>query len=71
MEAIKRKRPMTAKAMAEKFNVSTRTVQRIFSEPRAVYEANSITKAEPWKAFGVSRSTWYSRRSEFETKSKA
>jgi hypothetical protein len=30
--------------------------------PRAIYEANSLSKTEPWKAEGISRSTWERRR---------
>jgi hypothetical protein len=30
--------------------------------PRAVYEANSLSKTEPWKAEGISRRTWERRR---------
>ena len=30
--------------------------------PRAEYEANSITRTEPWFALGISRRTWYRRR---------
>lgn len=30
--------------------------------PRDQYEANSISRAEPWKLEGVSRATWYRRR---------
>lgn len=29
--------------------------------PRAEYEANSIAKAAPWEALGMSRATWYRR----------
>ena len=59
VNAIRKKRPMTAKTMAAKFGVSVRTVQRIFSQPRAEYEANSLTKAKPWEALSMSRATWY------------
>lgn len=52
---------MTARAMAEKFGVSKRTVQRIFSQPRDEYLANSISKAKPWEELGISRATWYRR----------
>lgn len=31
--------------------------------PRQQYEANSITKTKPWIAEGISRATWYRRRS--------
>lgn len=52
---------MTAKAMAEKFGVSQRTVQRIFAQPREEYLANSISRAKPWEALGMSRSSWYAK----------
>jgi hypothetical protein len=29
--------------------------------PRAVYEAQSLSRTEPWKALGISRSTWFRR----------
>lgn len=58
-EKIQRKRPMTARAMAEKFGISTRTVQRIFAEPREQYLAKSLSKSKPWEALGMSRATWY------------
>ena len=59
VNVIKKKRPMTARAMAEKFGVSPRTVQRIFSESREEFLAHSINKAKPWEALGMSRATWY------------
>lgn len=45
--------------MAEKFGISTRTVQRIFAEPREQYLAKSLSKSKPWEALGMSRATWY------------
>jgi predicted DNA-binding transcriptional regulator YafY len=58
-EKIRRKRPMTARKMAEKFGISVRTVQRIFAEPRDQYLARSESQSKPWKACGMSRATWY------------
>lgn len=58
-DIIRKKRPMTAKAMAEKYGVSQRTVQRIFAEPREQYLSHSISRAKPWDALGMSRATWY------------
>ena len=52
---------MTAREMGEKFNLSTRTIQRIFSQPREEYENNSISRAKPWEDMGISRATWYRR----------
>lgn len=60
-EQIRKKRPMKAKEMAEKFGVSVRTVQRIFAEPREEYLAKSVNKSKPWEALGMSRATWYRR----------
>ena len=50
---------MTAKKMAEKFGVSIRTVQNIFSQPREEYLANALSRSKPWEALGMSRATWY------------
>lgn len=58
---IRGKRPMTARAMAEQFGVSERTVQRIFAQPRAEFLANSLMRSKPWEALGISRATWYRR----------
>lgn len=58
-DIIRKKRPMTARAMAEEYGVSERTVQRIFAEPREQYLANAISRAKPWEALGISRATWY------------
>ena len=59
VNVIRKKRPMTARAMAEKFGVSLRTVQRTFAQPREDYEANAVSRAKPWEALGMSRATWY------------
>jgi hypothetical protein len=32
------------------------------AKPRAVYEANSVNRAKPWLALGISRATWFRRR---------
>lgn len=53
------RRGKTAIQLARKFGVTERTVQRYTSIPRAEYEANSITRAQPWEALGMSRATWY------------
>ena len=34
------------------------------AKPRAEYEAQSISRAEPWKAEGISRRTWYRRQAK-------
>ncbi|BAQ17469.1 hypothetical protein [Methyloceanibacter caenitepidi] len=38
-------------------------------KPRAEYEANSLSRAEPWKAEGISKATWYRRRKAERDKS--
>jgi predicted DNA-binding transcriptional regulator AlpA len=58
----------TAREIAEKCGLSIRTVQRHISRPRAEYLANSITRAKPWEALGVSRATWYRMGKPTETK---
>ena len=58
---VRQKRPMTAKAMAELFNFSIRTVMRAVSLPREEYLANALTRTKPWEALGISRATWYRR----------
>ena len=62
MGAIKStKRKKTARELAAKLNVSERTVRRYIAIPRAEYEANSISRAKPWEAMGMSRATWYNK----------
>lgn len=56
---LRTKRSKTARWYAEKYGISIRTVQRIAAVPRADWEANSITRAKPWEALGMSRATWY------------
>lgn len=53
------KRPGTARELAARFGVSVRTVRRVQAQPRAEYEASSISRAQPWKSLGMSRTTWY------------
>lgn len=52
-------RKFKAKDLAKKWDVCERTVRRYIATPRAEYEANSITRAKPWAALGISRRTWY------------
>jgi predicted transcriptional regulator len=60
MGAIKPiKRRKSAREIAEKLGASARTIRRYMAQPRAEYEGQSLTKAKPWTAFGVSRATWY------------
>lgn len=53
------RRKHTARELAEKFGVHPRTVQRYIALPRDQYLAESITRAAPWEALGISRATWY------------
>jgi IS30 family transposase len=61
---IQMKRPTTATAreIAAAIGKSVRTIQRHMAQPRAEYEANSISKAKPWESQGISRATWYRRQ---------
>ena len=60
MGAIKpTKRKKTARELAAQLNVSERTVRRYIAISRGEYKANSITRAKPWEALGMSRSNWY------------
>lgn len=61
METKRIKRKKTAKELAEKFGVHPRTIVRYMALPRAEYEANSISRAKPWEALGISRTTWYNK----------
>lgn len=62
LQPRKTKRPMSAREMAEKFNVNKSTVTRWWSQTRADYLAeNSISRDKPWEHFGISRATWYRR----------
>lgn len=54
------KRPISARALAEKFDCSPRTIQNFWSQSRADYLAeNSISRNKPWRTLKVSRATWY------------
>lgn len=59
MEPKRVKRRKTAREIAERLGVHPRTIVRYMSQPRAEYEANSLTKAKPWEALEMSRATWY------------
>ena len=57
---VREKRPITARAMAERFNCSIRTVMRAVALPRADYlAAHTVNRSKPWEAMGMSRATWY------------
>jgi predicted DNA-binding transcriptional regulator AlpA len=49
----------TAAELAKRLGVNIKTVYKYTAVPRAEYEANSITRAKPWEALGMSRATWY------------
>lgn len=49
----------TAKDLAKKMGVNVKTVVKYTSQPRADYIANSISRAKPWEALGMSRTSWY------------
>lgn len=55
------KRPITARAAAERFGISMRTVQRAWALPREQYLAESLSRTRPWEKLGISRATWYRR----------
>ena len=62
MAAIdKIRRRKTAREIAERLGVHPRTVRRYMAMPRAEYEAQSVERAKPWEALGISRATWYRR----------
>ncbi len=56
------RRPLPMAAFCAHTGRSARTIRRHIAEPRAEYEARSISRATPWIAEGISRSTWYRRR---------
>jgi len=58
------KRSKTARELSELTGKSQRTIRRYFAQPRADYEEQSLSRAKPWEAEGVSRATWYRRRKE-------
>jgi hypothetical protein len=49
----------TAGELAKRLGVNIKTVYKYTALPRAEYEAESITRAAPWEALGISRATWY------------
>lgn len=55
------KRPATARELAERFDVSVRTVRRVMAQPREEYLAQSLARTRPWETLGISRATWYRR----------
>ncbi len=61
-----RKRPMRRPLPMAVFCTETartpRTIRRHVAEPRAEYEARSLSRTAPWRAEGISRATWYRRR---------
>lgn len=57
----------TARELAKRLNVNIKTVFKYTAIPRAEYEANSITRAAPWEAMGISRRTWYNHGKPAQT----
>lgn len=53
------RRNTTARELAKRLGVNIKTVYKYTALPRPEYEANSITRAAPWEALGMSRATWY------------
>lgn len=49
----------TAAELAKRLGVNIKTVYKYTAVPREEYEANSISRAKPWEAMGMSRATWY------------
>lgn len=49
----------TAAELAKRLGVNIKTVYKYTAVPREEYEANSISRAKPWEALGMSRATWY------------
>ena len=51
----------TAAELAKRLGVNIKTVYKYTALPREEYEANSISRAKPWEALGMSRATWYNK----------
>jgi len=56
------RRPISLAALAERLGVSLRQARRLWAEPRAEYEGRSLARLKPWQAEGISRATFYRRR---------
>lgn len=61
LSKIQKARNMTQKEAAARLGMSISTIKRYWSMSREQYEAQSITRAQPWAALGMSRATWYRR----------
>lgn len=48
--------------VAQILGCSRRNARRYHATPRHQYEANSLSRKQPWEAMGISRSTWYRRK---------
>jgi len=59
IEPVRKKRKATAKALAEKWGVSARTIRNYVAISRSEYLVNALGNAQPWAALGMSRATWY------------
>lgn len=51
----------TAAELAKRLGVNIKTVYKYTALPREEYLANSISRAKPWEALGMSRSSWYAK----------
>lgn len=58
---LQQRRPTPMATLVVELDRSSRTVRRWMAEPRAEYEARSVSRAEPGLAEGISRATWYRR----------
>lgn len=58
------KRQRRALQKAKRRERETKRRRASGAKPRAEYEAGSISRAEPWKAAGISRRTWFRRRAK-------
>jgi len=65
------RRPLSASALAARLGTSTRTARRVWAQPRAQYEAQSLARQRPWEAQGISRATWYRRKHRAESLAQA
>ena len=56
-----KRRKHTAAELAKELDCNPRTVRRYMAIPRAQYLAESLSRAKPWEALGMSRATWYNK----------
>ena len=58
------KRTVSIAQLAKLLGRSKRTARRVWAQARADYEAAALAKKKPWEAQGISRATWYRRRTQ-------